>query len=109
MNNIVGVCPECTEKRQREFQEKLSSNLEFFKNVLKEGKTLHFKFKFDQLNSNEPPEHMWVLVTQIDDQNMIFTGTLDNDPVFATQYSYGQILTLDLFQVSESYPKPNLN
>lgn len=46
-------------------------------------------------------EHMWVFILGIDSDEKTLLGTLNNDPVFATQYRYGQRVKVQTWEVED--------
>ena len=78
--NILYVCPECSEKlypNKGKFTVEQLLKADMVKSAFSAGKRV---------------EHMWVKVSEVQVENQLVKGTLDNTPIEITHLTFGDIV-----------------
>ena len=77
--NLTRMCPGCASKRKAAIQEKIK-DMDLTDLI---GKHVKKAFK------GEKNEHMWVLISGINEESGTLIGNLDNDPFFCPDLHHG--------------------
>jgi uncharacterized protein YegJ (DUF2314 family) len=91
-NNIVRICDHCAKAQVAKPCQEL---LDDAKIVIQVGDYVKTKFTDHNRKANE---HMWCLVTKIEDKKHY--GRLDNEPVLVGNVHYGQICEMKMKTIS---------
>lgn len=86
--NIVFVYTSCVDERKANFQANLEENIALIKEKLPEHIFVKKGFKVNKKSN----EYMWVQVSAIEASKGVLYGTLNNDPVRATNVKYGDVV-----------------
>lgn len=95
-DNIMYVCPECTDAKKEAVQRDIES-------VLKGSAVTHVKKGFVDEKSQQT-EYMWVKIKTVDLEKKIIYGTLDNIPINVTTVTLNDAVEVRLEEIVEIYP-----
>lgn len=102
-DNIEYICKDCSEKRTSAFQEAMRKDERGFIAKIQKGlasqKQICFKFEF---NDGKSSEHMWMLVSSIDERSRTVSGTLDNEPIVVAHLKVGDFIVKSIYEIEDA-------
>ncbi len=93
--NIIPACSSCLEDRKKETQRNFESHL---KNIKESNSACFVKAKFQE---GDFVEHMWIRIQEVDEENKVFSGYLDNNPEIIKSISINHSVNVPFSEVEE--------
>jgi len=98
-NNIINICPNCSQKQLEVFQKQWS----LIQQLYEKGRKFFIKAAFETYIEKIPREHIWVKVDHIDFEAKKIYGIIFNNPIYTSYLYHSMPVEVEFERCSQLY------